>query len=82
MQLIDPRGRDNADLGAGAFAVFGAVGVGDDVELADCVDAQQLPTSAAGRVIDDRSAGLLDAVQQEQILLRAAAGDRKHVSDR
>jgi hypothetical protein len=41
-----------------------------------------LPAGAAGSHVDERSAGVLDAVEQEEIVLRASAGDRKHVADR
>ena len=63
------------------LAVAGGVGVGDDVELADGVDAEELAAGAAGGDVDERGSGVLDAVEEEEIVLRAAAGDGEHVAD-
>ncbi len=56
---------DDVDLRAGTLAVFGAVGVRDDLEFADGVHAEQLAARAAGRVIDFGCAGVLDAIQEK-----------------
>ena len=52
MQLIGTRGGDDAHLSAGPLAILDAIGVGDDVELADGIDAEQLAAGAAGSVVD------------------------------
>ncbi len=80
VQLIGPGLRDCADLRAGAFSVLGAVGVGEDVEFADGVDAEQIAADAAGRDGELAGAGVFDAVQQEQILVAAAAFDGKRIA--
>ncbi len=81
MKVVGSGGGDDGDLRAVAFAVGGGVGVGHDVELADAVDAEELAGGAAGRDVDERGAGVLDAVEEIEIVLRAAAGDREHVAD-
>ncbi len=81
-KLIGAGGGDDADLRAVALAVAGAVGVGCHVELAHCIDAEQLAAGAAGRDVDERSAGVFNAIEQEEIVLRAAAADGEHVADR
>ena len=78
---IGAGGGDDADLRAVALAVGGAVGVGDHVEFAHCVDAEQLAAGAAGRDVDERGAGVFDAVEEEEIVLRTAAADGEHVAD-
>ena len=82
MQRVCSRGGDDRDLRAVALAVAGAVGVGDDVEFAHRVDAEQLAAGAAGRDVDERGSGVLDSVEEEEIVLRAAAADGKHVAHR
>ena len=81
VQLIGSGLRDDENLCAGAFAIFGAVGIGEHVEFADCVDAEQLLAGAAGLHVVFRRAGEFDAVQQEEILLRAVALDCEVVAD-
>ena len=81
VELVGAAGGDDGDLRALALAVGGGVGVGDDVELADGVDAEELAGGAAGGDVDERGAGVLDAVEEEEIVLRAAAGDGEHVAD-
>ena len=81
VQLIGARSGDDADLRAVAFAVGGAIGVGRHVELAHRIDAEQLAARSAGRHVDERRTGVFDAVQQKQIVLRAAAAHREHVAD-
>ncbi len=56
------------DLRAGPLAVFGGVGVGEDIELADGVDAQQFAADAAWRDRQLAGSGVFDAVQEKQIL--------------
>ena len=73
-------GRDG-DLCAGSLAIFGSIGIGHHVEFADGVDAEELPTGAAGGVVNDRGSGVFDAVQQEEIFLGAAARDGEHIAD-
>ena len=71
--------RHHADLRAGALAVFGAVGVGEDVEFAHGVDAQQFAADAAGRDGELARSGVFDAVQQDQIVHRAAGPSTENV---
>ena len=40
------------------------------------------PRGPAGGGVDQRGAGVLDAIEQEEIVLRAAAGDREHAAHR
>ena len=72
---------DYVHLRARALAVFRAIRICDDGEFADGVHAEQLAAGAAGRVVDFRCAGVFDAVQQEQIFLRAASRDGEHITD-
>ncbi len=81
MQLVRAGGGDDIDLGAGAFPVFGAVGVLDDGEFPHRVHAQKLPARPSRCVVDLRRAGEFHAVQEVEILLRAAARNRKHIAD-
>jgi hypothetical protein len=79
---VGAAGGDDGDLGALALAVGGGVGVGDDVELADGVDAEELAGGAARGDVDERGSGVLDAVEEVEIVLGAAAGDGEHVAYR
>ena len=81
MQLVGARLRDDQHLRAGPFAVLRAVGIAQHVEFAHRVHAQQLLAGAAGLHVVFGRAGEFDAVQQEQILLRAIAGDREIIAD-
>ena len=65
----------------GTFAVLRAVGIGEHVELAHGVHAQQLLAGAAGLHVVLRRAGEFHAVQQEQILLRPVSRHREIVAD-
>src|SRR5712692_11586455 len=67
--------RDDDDLTAGMLAEFGAIGIALHVEFANGVHAEQHAAGAAGLHVVFRSAGVFDAVEQKQILLRAIAGD-------
>ena len=81
MKLVRAVRGDDIDLRAGTFAVFGSVGVFHHGEFAHGVNAEKLAAEAAGRVVDFRCAGEFDAIEQEEIFLRAAAGDGKHVAN-
>ena len=70
---VGPRSGDDGDLCAGPLAVRCGVGVGDDVELAHRLYAEQLAAGPARRYVDQRRAGVLDAVQQVEIVLRPPA---------
>src|SRR5260221_9147802 len=74
------RGYD-VNLRPRALAVLGAVGILDHGKLAHGIHTQKLTTYTAGSVVNLRSPGELDAVQQIQILLRAPARYGKHVAD-
>ena len=81
MQGVGAGAGDDADLCAVALAVGGAVGVRDHVELAHGFNAEQLAAGAAGRDVDERSAGVFNAVEQEEVVLRSAAANGEHVAD-
>ena len=80
MELVGSRAGDDDDLRAGALAVLGSVGVAQDVEFLDGLDAEQLLAGAAGLHVVLRGSGELDAIEQEEILLRAVAGDGEIVA--
>ena len=48
VQTIGAGLRDHADLRAGALAIFRAIGIGEHIEFADGIDAQQFSADAAG----------------------------------
>src|SRR6185312_4317780 len=73
---------DDADLRSSALAVVCSVGIGDDVEFAHGIHAEKLTAGASGCDVDKRCSGVFNAVQEEEIVLRAAAGDGKHVAHR
>ncbi len=68
MQRVDSGFRHDAHLPAGPPPIFDRVGVGQKVELAHCVDAQQILADSAGRVRKLAGAAELNAVQQEHVL--------------
>ena len=72
--------RDDQHLRARALAVLGAIGIAQHVELAHRIHAQQLLAGAARLHVILGRAGEFDAVQQEEILLRAVALDREIVA--
>ncbi len=74
--------RDDDDLAAGMLAEFGAVGVALDVKFSHSVDAEQRPAGAAGLHVVFGGAGVFDAIEEKEILLRAIAGDREVVGGR
>ncbi len=80
MQRIGPGLRDHADLRAGSLPVFGAVGVGLDVELADGVDAQQVAAHAARSDGELARPGVLNAVEQHQIVHGPPSIHRERIS--
>src|SRR5690348_1762720 len=82
MQIVRAGRGDDADLAARSLAVLCPVRIRDNIELANSIHTQKLTAGAAWSVVDDRSPGELDSVEQEQVFLRAAAFDREHVTDR
>ena len=82
VELVGAAGGGDGYLRAVALAVGGGVGVGDDVELANAIDAEELAGGPAGGGVDQRRAGVLDAIEEEEIVLRAAAGDGEHAAHR
>ena len=82
MNAVGSGGGDDGDLRALPLAVGGGVRVCDDVELAHGLDAEELAAGAAGGDVDERCSGVLDAVEQVEIVLRAAATDGEHISHR
>ena len=80
MQGISAGLRDYADLRTGAFAVFGGIGVGEDIEFADRVDAQQFSADAAGGDAELAGAGVFDAVEEDDVIGGAASGHRERVA--
>ena len=81
MKRVRAVGGDDVDLCARPFAIFRAIGVGDDGKFTDRVNAQQLAACASRRVVDLGSACVFHSIQQKKILLWPAPGDGKHISD-
>ena len=82
VHLVRSRAGDDQHLGAGSLAVLRAVGVTQHIEFAHSIDAQQFLADTAGLHVVLRSPGKLHAIQQEKILLRAIAGNRKVIAHR
>ena len=82
VERVRAGGRHDGNLCALALAVTCRVGIRDDVELADGIDAKELARGSAGSDVDQRSPRVLHSVEQEEIVLRAAARDDEHVADR
>src|ERR1700686_5425012 len=81
MKVVGSVRGDNVDLSARTFSVLSAVGVLYHSKFTYGVDAQKLTACSSGGVVDFGSAGKFHAIQQEEVLLRAAAGNGKHVAD-
>jgi hypothetical protein len=81
MKLVAAALGDDEDLCAGALAVFGGVRVAQHIELADGIDPEQFLTGSARLHIVFSGAGELHTVEEEEILLRAIAGDGEVVAD-
>src|SRR5579864_2626306 len=62
MNLVCAGLRDNNHLRSGALAVLGAVSVCQDVELADGINSQKLPTRPTRLEIDFRHTRIFDPV--------------------
>src|SRR4029077_13448202 len=75
VELVAAGSGGNNDLTAGALAKLGAIGVPLHIEFAHCVDAQHHAARPAGLHVVFGGAGVLDAIQKENILLGAIAGD-------
>ena len=82
MKSICPGCRHNAYLRSVALAITRAIRVSDHVELTHCVDAQQLATGSSRSDVDQRCSGVLNAVEQEYIILRTTPADSEHVAHR
>src|SRR5580700_3102157 len=67
--------RDDNDLSAGVLAEFSAVGIALDAEFAHGLDAEEHAAGSARLHIVFGGAGVFHAIEQEEILLRAIAGD-------
>ncbi len=82
MERVGSGAGDDADLRSGALSIFGGVGIGEDIELADSVDPQQFTARATGRDGELARAGVFDAIQQEQIVSGAPSryGERVAVA--
>src|SRR5262249_24804704 len=78
--LIGAGLRNDDHLAAGALAVFGAVGIALDVELADGFDAEEHAGSAAGLHVVFGGAGVFGAIGQKEILLGTLAADGEVVA--
>ena len=75
VEIIGAGLRGDDDLPAGVLAEFGAVVVALDVEFANGIDAEELAAGSAGSHVVFGGAGEFDAVEEEEILLRAVAVD-------
>ncbi len=73
MHLIAARLGHDDHLAARVFAIFGAVGIAQDVEFTHGIHAQQLLAGASRLHIVFGCARVLDAIKQEEILLRPIA---------
>ncbi len=62
-----------------SFAILRGIGVREDVELAHCIDPQELPAHPAGRNRELAGSRVFNAVHEEDILGWAAAVHRKRV---
>ncbi len=62
------------------FAIFGAIGVAQNVKLPDGIDPQQLLARAARLHIILGSACVFDTIEQKEILLRPITHDGKHIA--
>jgi len=71
--------RGDNDLAARMLSEFGAVRISLDVKFADGINAEELPTGTAGGHVVFGRAGVLDAVEEEDVLLGAIAGHGKIV---
>ena len=66
---------DDRGLGARPFAVFGAISIGFDVELANRVDAEKVAAHSARSNGKLARSGVFDAVKQHGVIHRTAAID-------
>jgi len=82
MQLVGARLGHDDHLSPRPFAVLGAVGVAQHVELAHCFDTDQVPARTTRLHVVFRRAGELHAIEQEKVLLWAIARDREIVAGR
>src|SRR5579884_2989000 len=73
VKLVRARGSHNAHLRSRPLAILRPIRVRDHIELAHSLHSQQLPAHPAGRQVDERSARVLNSIQQKQILLRPPA---------
>src|SRR5690349_11370901 len=80
MQRIRSRLSDDAYLPPGALAVLGALGIGENVEFAHCIDPQPAATHAPGRNRQLAGSRILYSVQQDHIFHGTPSGYRKRVS--
>ena len=82
VERVGAAGGGDGYLGSVALAVRGRVRVGDDIELVNAIDPEELAGGSAGGGVDERCAGVLDPIEQEEIVLRAAAGGGEHAAYR
>ncbi len=80
MPLIAAELRDDDNLAAGMLAEFGAIGVALHIKFAHGVHAEQHAAGAAGLHIVFGGAGILNAIEEKEILLRAIALDGKIIA--
>src|SRR6185312_11686128 len=80
VKLIGAGRSNDADLRAVALAVFGAVGIGDDIKFTDRIYTQKLATRSSRSDIDERCPRILNAIEQKKIFLRSAALHREHIA--
>ena len=70
------------NLAAGMFAILGAVGIAQHIEFPNRVDSQQFAARAAGLHVIFRSARVLHAIEEKNVLLRPVARNRKIIAVR
>ena len=80
VELIRSGLRDCDHLRARALSVFCRIGSGEDVELADGVDSQQISADAAGCIGELAGAGVFNSIQQKNVFQRPASRNRERVA--
>ncbi len=77
MPLVAAGLRNDDHLAARPLAKFCSIIIALHVELTHCLHSQQLAAGSARLHVVFRGAGVLDSIQQENVLLWTIAGNRK-----
>ena len=79
VQRVRARTRDHAHLPARSFTVFGGVGICEHIEFAYRIDSQEITAGSSRGDGQLAGSGVLDPVEQKQILAGPPARYRKRV---